>query len=303
VAGSNQVSLTWTAVTGATGYDVYRGTTSGGETLLAAGTNISAASFTDTTAVNGTQYFYYVTALNGTLQSGHSNEVSATPQASTLVLAISAGGPAAAPFVADTDFTGGTVSGGTTATISTAGLANPPPQSVLRHGRFGNMTYTIPGLTPGGSYSVRLDFVEYFFNAAGQRVFNVSVNGTQVLSSFDIWVAAGGQNVALGKSFAATASSAGTITIGFTSLFNNAIVSGIEVYTAGQGAVPAAAGTLALASPGTAAPLAAAVTGPGHSGTSSLAGGSNVRALDAFLAQWGSASMALPDPKGRGGSR
>ena len=101
-------------MSGATGYDVYRGTSSGGETLLSAGTNVSSSTFTDSTAVNGTQYFYYVTALNGSLQSGKSNEVSATPQApqpGSLVLAISAGGPAAGSFVADTDFSGGTVSG------------------------------------------------------------------------------------------------------------------------------------------------------------------------------------------------
>jgi hypothetical protein len=123
----------------------------GDETLLAAGTNISGSTFTDTTAANGTQYFYYVTALNGAGQSGKSNEVSATPQAAgTLIDAISAGGPAAAPFVADTDFSGGNVSGGTGATISTNGVTNPPPQSVLRHGRYGNFTYTEPRVNAAG---------------------------------------------------------------------------------------------------------------------------------------------------------
>src|SRR5580700_2852623 len=179
-AGNNQVALSWTQVNGATGYDVYRGTTSGGETLLAAGTNIHSNTFTDSTAANGTQYFYYVTALNGTLQSGKSNEVSATPQVpqtGTLVLAISTGGPAAGSFVADTDFSGGAVSQGTKATINTSGVTNPPPQSVLQHGRYGNFTYTIANLTAGATYVVRLDFVEYVFNTAHSRVFNVSING------------------------------------------------------------------------------------------------------------------------------
>jgi hypothetical protein len=222
-------------VPGATGYNVYRGTSSGAETLLSAGTNVSGTTFTDATAANGTQYFYYVTALNGSLQSGKSNEVSATPQApaaGSLVLAISPGGPAAGSFVADTDFSGGTVSMGTTATINTSGVTNPPPQSVLQHGRYGNVTYTIPNLTPGAHYTVRLDFVEYIYNAAGARVFNVAINGTQVLSNFDIWTAAGGENIALAKSFTATASAAGTITISFTSVVNNAMINGIEIYTA-----------------------------------------------------------------------
>jgi hypothetical protein len=235
-AGNNQVNLTWTAVPGATSYDVYRGTSSGTETLLPAGTNLGGTTFTDTTAANGTPYFYYVTALNGSLQSGPSAEVSATPHvpaSGSLVLAISAGGTAAGSFVADTDFSGGGVSAGTTAAINTSGVTNPPPQSVLQHGRYGNSTYNIANLTPGASYTVRLDFVEYYFNAAGARVFDVAINGTQVLGNFDILAAAGGKDIALAKSFTATASANGTITIRFTSVVNNALISGIEIYAAG----------------------------------------------------------------------
>ncbi|HEV8067501.1 MAG TPA: fibronectin type III domain-containing protein [Planctomycetaceae bacterium] len=242
-AGIGQVALSWTPVSGATGYDVYRGTSSGSETLLSSGTNVSTSTFTDTAAASGTQYFYYVTALNGSLQSGKSNEVSATPlaaQTGTLVLAISTGGPAAGSFVADTDFSGGSVSQGTKSTINTSGVTNPPPQSVLQHGRYGNFTYTIPNLTAGGSYVVRLDFVEYVMNAAGSRVFNVAINGTQVLGNFDIFAAAGGQNIAVAKLFTAAASSAGKITIGFTSVVNSSMINGIEIYTpATMGAVVA----------------------------------------------------------------
>jgi hypothetical protein len=225
--------LSWTAVTGATAYNVYRGTASGTEALLPAGTGVAGTAFTDKTAVNGTHYFYYVTAQSGTLQSGPSNEVSATPQASlgALVLAISAGGQAAAPFVADTDVSGGAISGGTSATINTSGITNPPPQSVLEHGRYGNFTYTIPNLTPGASYMVRLDFVEYFFNTAGARLFNVAINSAPVLTNFDIWAAAGGENIALPETFVAVASPSGAITISFTSVVNNAMISGIEIYS------------------------------------------------------------------------
>ncbi len=294
-AGNNQVALNWTPVSGATGYDVYRGTSSGGETLLSAGTNVSTSSFTDTTANNGTQYFYYVTALNGSLQSGKSNEVSATPQApqlGSLVLAISAGGPASGSFVADTDFTGGTVSGGTKAAINTNGVTNPPPQSVLEHGRYGNLTYTIPKLTSGASYVVRLDFVEYVFNAAGSRVFNVSVNGTQVLSNFDIWSAAGGENILVSKLFTATASSSGTITISFTSIVNNSMINGIEIYT------PAVQGAVVVKQPAT---IPAPLTGSAASGAADTAFTSNLgsgdsSALDAVFTQWneGAFDAALP---------
>jgi len=293
-AGNNQVALSWTQVNGATGYDVYRGTTSGGETLLAAGTNIHSNTFTDSTAVNGTQYFYYVTALNGSLQSGKSNEVSATPQVpqtGSLVLAISTGGPAAGSFVADTDFSGGAVSQGTKATINTSGVTNPPPQSVLEHGRYGNFTYAIPNLTAGATYVVRLDFVEYIVNAAGSRVFNVAINGTQVLSKFDIWSAAGGQNIAVAKLFTVTASSAGTITIGFTSVVNSSMINGIEIYTPGTtGAVATSRTTSSAVNPGTSSrgSVQLAASSPAPSPTESSAPQqSNSSALDVFFAEWG----------------
>ena len=141
---------------------------------------------------------------------------------------ISAGGPAAAPFVADEDFTGGATSD-TTHAITTTGLTNPAPQSVYQHNRYGNFTYTIPGLTDGGSYTVRLHFAEEYWTTAGSRTFNVLINGTQVLTNFDIFATAGGEYIAVIEPFTATASSTGTITIQFVTVKDNAQVNGIEI--------------------------------------------------------------------------
>lgn len=79
--GNNQVTLNWMAPGGTvTGYDVYRSTNSGsGYALLAAGTDVAGSPFTDSTAVNDTTYYYVITALNGSLQSLDSSQVSATP--------------------------------------------------------------------------------------------------------------------------------------------------------------------------------------------------------------------------------
>ena len=63
-AGNAQVSLAWTAASGATAYRVHRGTTSGGP-YTTIRSNLVATTFTDTGLVNGTPYFYIVTGTNG----------------------------------------------------------------------------------------------------------------------------------------------------------------------------------------------------------------------------------------------
>jgi len=82
-AGNAVVHLTWTAPSDGgspiTNYKVYRGTTSGGETLLTTLGNVT--SFDDTAVTNGTTYFYRVSAQNAVGEGPQSNEVSATPQA------------------------------------------------------------------------------------------------------------------------------------------------------------------------------------------------------------------------------
>src|SRR5262249_23907022 len=100
--------------------------------------------------------------------------------AATPVVAVNAGGSATRSFLADGFFTGGGTSSVTNA-INTSNVVNPAPQSVYQSWRYGNFTYTMPNLTPGRTYTVRLDFSENAVTAAGQRVFNVGINGTQVL--------------------------------------------------------------------------------------------------------------------------
>jgi len=77
--GNTQVSLSWTASSGATSYNVKRSTVSGGPYTTVG--SPSATSFTNTGLTNGTTYFYVVTAVNASGESGNSSQVSATPQA------------------------------------------------------------------------------------------------------------------------------------------------------------------------------------------------------------------------------
>ncbi len=76
-AGNAQVSLTWNASTGAASYNIKRATVSGGP-YSTVGTSTST-SFTNTGLVNGTTYFYVVSAVNAGGESANSAQASATP--------------------------------------------------------------------------------------------------------------------------------------------------------------------------------------------------------------------------------
>jgi fibronectin type 3 domain-containing protein len=88
-------SLTWDGSSGSpSGYRIFRGTTSGGETLLATVGNVTA--YTDTAAGKGQTYYYQVSAFNSLGESARSNERSVTtwtaPGAPTLMSATAGSG-------------------------------------------------------------------------------------------------------------------------------------------------------------------------------------------------------------------
>ncbi len=79
-AGNATVTLSWTASSGATSYNVLRSTTSGSG-YTSVGTSTST-SYSNTGLTNGTTYYYVVTATNSAGTSGNSSQASATPAAS-----------------------------------------------------------------------------------------------------------------------------------------------------------------------------------------------------------------------------
>ena len=232
VAKSGQVVLSWTASTGATGYNVYRGTVFDGEATTPIAT-VTSPSYTDAGVTNGTLYFYEVAATNSVGISGDTDQITMTPMAAggtSGAASIDCGGGAAQPFVADTDFGSGATSSTTHAINTSDWLTSPvPPQSVLQTNRHGQMTYRIGGFTPGSSRSVTLYFVEHFWTAAGKRLFNVIINGNQVLTDFDVFADAGGQFIAVQHTFTTTASSSGEVVVQFVPGVDNPIVNGIVV--------------------------------------------------------------------------
>jgi regulation of enolase protein 1 (concanavalin A-like superfamily) len=78
-ASSNtaQVSLTWSASTGATSYNIQRSPASGGP-YATIGSAPGAVNYNDTAVANGTTYYYVVTAVNASGESPPSNLAAVT---------------------------------------------------------------------------------------------------------------------------------------------------------------------------------------------------------------------------------
>jgi hypothetical protein len=76
--GNAQVTLNWSASSGASSYNVKRSTTNGGPYSTIA-TGVTSTSFTNTGLTNGVTYFFVVSAVNSFGESGNSNQASATP--------------------------------------------------------------------------------------------------------------------------------------------------------------------------------------------------------------------------------
>ncbi len=127
---------------------------------------------------------------------------------------------------ADTDF-----NTGTTYTVTHA-IAGTPEQTLYQHQRWtaGTLTYTIP--VPAGAWTLSLLFSENYVTGPKERLFNVSVNGTRVLTQFDIFAAAGGEYIANVQTFSVT--STGTVTIAFApGSIQNPTVNAIQLVPAG----------------------------------------------------------------------
>ncbi len=76
LTGSSSVFLAWNAAAGATSYNIYRSTTSGGEGATPISTDDGSTNYSDAGLVAGATYFYQVTAVGAGGESGRSAEAS-----------------------------------------------------------------------------------------------------------------------------------------------------------------------------------------------------------------------------------
>ncbi len=132
---------------------------------------------------------------------------------------------------ADTGFTGGS----TGSVPAGTAIAATVDDTLYQSERYGS-SFTYSFTVPAGSYQVTMKFAETFFtngSSSGQRTFNVVINGTTVLTNFDVKATAGGANIALDRLFAVTTGAgANNIQIQFIHLSGQAdlpLVKAIEV--------------------------------------------------------------------------
>ncbi|WP_166260723.1 malectin domain-containing carbohydrate-binding protein [Marinobacter salicampi] len=115
----------------------------------------------------------------------------------TFEMCINSGGPAyttfdGVSFLSDEQYSGGRASS------YDIGIANTEDDTLYQSERWGDFSYSIP-VPANGPYVVLLMFAEIYYQAAvssggvGSRVFDISVDGNQVRSDFDMIAEAGSQ--------------------------------------------------------------------------------------------------------------
>ena len=158
--------------------------------------------------------------------------LSAPRAGASVIVAVNADGPTvSAPgyvaYTPDTSTTNvswapstGTSSNSTSNVINLTAVTDGAPQAVFQTARNGysngTLTYTVTGLSAGTTYGVNMDFAEIWYSSAGSREFDAAINGTAVLTNFDIFAAAGGKFIGITKSFSTVANTQGDIVISLT---------------------------------------------------------------------------------------
>jgi endoglucanase len=178
-SGNASVALTWTASNGATTYNLYRGTTAGGEGSTPVATGISGTSYTNTDLVNGTNYYFKVAAVNTAGTSALSNEASATPQNVVVVPATPTGLTATAGN-GQVGLFWNASSGATSYNVYRGTTADGEATMPIATGITGT-SFTDPGLSNGTTYFYKVAAV----NSAGTSPLSNETSAKPVDQSTD----------------------------------------------------------------------------------------------------------------------
>jgi len=162
-AGNAQVTLSWSASSGATSYNLYRNGTN-----VRAG--ITGTSVTDAGLTNGTTYSYQVSGTNAAGEGSRSSTVSATPVGGP-TLPVAPTGLSASAGNAQISLTWNAVSGATSYNLYRNGTR-------VKTGLTGT-SVTDTGLANGTSYAYQVSAT----NAAGEGAKSATVNATPIANT------------------------------------------------------------------------------------------------------------------------
>jgi len=136
-----------------------------------------------------------------------------------------------APFVdsAGNTWSADTGYGGGSCTSTTSPISGTTDSTLYQSARYiadGSLTYQFN--VPNGAYSMTLKFAEIIYTSAGQRIFNIAVNGTTVTLNFDIVAAAGAAFKAYDLTYPLAVTN-GQVVVTFTSVMGGASISALQV--------------------------------------------------------------------------
>jgi len=235
VGGTNQATISWPTVEGATSYNIYWASTAG--VTKTSGTKVAGATspYVKTGLSAGSTYYFIVTAVNSAGESAASSQVTATT--------------AAPPLAAPTAPTGVTASGGANqVSISWSSVAGATSYNIYWSTASGVTTAgtkitgaTSPYLQTGLAASTTYYYIVTAVNAAGQSVASTQVSAatnapvvTIPLSPTGVFASGGANQVSISWAAVAGATSYNiyyATTSGVTKTSGTKIVNAASPYT------------------------------------------------------------------------
>ena len=215
--GDALVNLSWdapgyTGESALTGYNIYRSNRAGTQGALIKSVGPAITTYTDTGLINGTTYYYEVTAVNTVGESAVSNQASATPAttpgAPTGLNAAAGNAQVGLSWTAPASTGGSAITGYNIYRSTTLGTQGPLLTSVGPT----TTTYTDTGLTNGTTYYYEVTAV----NAVGESAVSNQASATPVtVPGAPTGLTAAPGDAQVGLSWTAPASNGGSAITGY----------------------------------------------------------------------------------------